>query len=342
MSEMDVVVLEVKAVEELALKSAGETATGYVNAPLALPLPSTVAGALAAAGWAVKPGCSSGRDRVGRFKSCLAALGAEVYALRGPFFRAGDDVYTWVWPGELLRLDVGLLREWYEAQSRGCSPGKRAVQALCGGDEECAERYRGALRRISYAQRTSARLVRGLKVVDEGAGALFKVPHVSYGEGRILVEVFGKGFPERLAARLGGEGRVALFAASRGGVYSMLKNLWGSNRGGDALLLLATPLLIEYPVEDYLGRIAKVLKENGRVKDVKGRVYSAHPKVKPLLQPFQPGFDEVRGVKEPYVAALTPGAVLHAEVSDWEKVYMEGAGLYRELGYGTLVPIPLG
>lgn len=52
---------------------------------------------------------------------------------------------------------------------------------------------------------------------------------------------------------------------------------------------------------------------------------------------------ELRGERQcprPYALAIAPGAMFYSECEDWEATYWKGAGRYRELGYGTLVPLP--
>ena len=335
--------LKIRVVEELALKGPGEVGTGYVNSPLALPLPSTVAGALAAAGWVRDPGCSVGKGKVERFKSCMRVLGVEVESLRGPFYVNSEGAYyLWVWPDRLVRLDLNLISRWVNAQLKCLKPGKRAVNGVCGDDRRCREEYSNALLRVGHVQRTSARLVRVRKIVDEGAGALFKVPYIYYGDGSPVIDLFAEGSLEsRIVVRIGGENRVAVMEPAGKGMYEVLRGLWRGKQGGQAVLVVATPLLFN-GAGDVPGVVLDLLKSLKGIKELKKReVYSVHPSVKPLFQPFQPGFDEVRRVKDVFRVALVPGAAFIADVEDWELVYRAGVGDLRELGYGTLVPLPL-
>jgi len=44
--------------------------------------------------------------------------------------------------------------------------------------------------------------------------------------------------------------------------------------------------------------------------------------------------------KEKMIKAILPGAAFPLEVEDWRRVYSNGIGKFREIGYGTVVPIP--
>ncbi len=332
--------LRVRPIEELALRRQGETAVGYKVAPIPLPLPSTFAGALAAAGWARNPGCSRGLGRVERARNCIRALGLDVEYLRGPYLTNSCGVYIWAWD-KLIRLDTGLIRGWLEHQREGMAPGKRAYREM---KAEEAERYRALVYTPEQVHRPGVRLDREHKVVHEEGGALFSVPYVGYRVDRgdtVLYEAFGEGgLSGAVPVRLGGEQRMALIEQAEPTVYRLLEAEWGGRTGGEALLVVGSPLLIDSFGEDPHQLFLQAIEGLDPVESAH-EIYSVHPEARHQVAPIYPGFDEVKGVKEKYRLALLPGAAIQAHIRDWRAVYREGAGEYREIGYGTLLPIPI-
>ena len=297
-----------KPVEPLALRGPGEILTGSWLNHIPLPLPTTLLGSIA------------------------SKLIGEIEAVKGPFLKKGEGWYLWAGRG-LVELDPDGISDWVNRQKRGERAGKRARETkhklFLGGDL------------ISVMERISASLYRGKKLVREREGALFGVPYVEL-KGEIIMDFLVKEKRNEsmtIVVRLGGEDRVARaelpYAVT---LYSWLEDQWTSER--EALLLVGSPLLLESvedPVESFIREVERIKG----VDWVEDDLYSVHRLVRATIAPFYPGFDEVKGKKESLRTALLPGAVFHVKVDSWEEVYRSGAGLYREVGYGTLVPLPV-
>lgn len=332
---------EILPVEELSFKAPGEVGTGYRLSHIPLPLPTTIAGALAAIGWIRDPNCSrDAYNRVDRVKRCLGSLGFRLSSIRGPYLlSAGNSDGYYIWSSNrLIRLDVEMVSRWIRRQEEGATPGKRSVRDFERKD------YERLFYKIVSSHRFFVRLQRGKKVVDEARGALFSLPFVGYKrEDRIVFDVFGEGsLPDKFFVRLGGEQRIAVIEKSSKGMFSFLREIWGEKKGGRSVVVVATPILADFCQDDPLDCIKKLFEKNDLIEFRSGlvEIFSVHPYIRPVITPLYPGFDEIRRVKEPFYLALLPGAAVVGDVESWSKLYQDGIGKYRELGYGTLVPIP--
>jgi|GEM_PF-2572092 len=362
MTSLNVVEVKFRPIEALLIRPSGEFQLGTWLRGFTPILPSTPAGALASAGWCLDNTCSSG-DRWVAVRRCLASLlsrklgagvGQESIALRGPVVlvegRDGVKPYVMCCEGLVEVLPEGI-SEWVCRQEKGERPGKRAKPS------------KHKLMRPPIIERTGVGLNRVRKTVLEGY--LYTVPymdnyirlsHDALARLTLVTDVLvkgGDGFKvrkESLPVRLGGEGRKALAELRVGGASTLmgfLQGLWGGRRGGEALLLLATPILLPElrsarTLKDIENIAVKTIREGLRdyCKSIEGNIFSVHPRVRVRVMPLQLGFDERRGVKDEILPALMPGAVLRANISDWREVYWLGAGKLREVGFGTLLPIP--
>lgn len=155
--------------------------------------------------------------------------------------------------------------------------------------------------------------------------------------------------------RLGGEGRlVEIMAKELQPVSEFVRAEDRRTRG--LRLYVATPLLFE--ASPRLFSKEQVEVETGTVflsYDLKEKV-SAHLgeagfKATPIrvagILRILGGFSVARAFRKPMYASLQPGSVI--EVSrdlpftqeEYSKVYSEGLGLFRDLGYGTVIPVPI-
>ncbi len=361
MTSLNVIGIRFKPVEALLIRPSGEFQLGTWLRGFSPILPSTPAGALANAGWCLDSNCSRG-DRWVALRRCIASLlshrlgvdvGYEDIVLRGPAVlvegRGEVKPHVMCYEGLVEVMPEGI-SEWVDRQERGERPGKRAGPS------------KHRLVQPPMTERTGVGLDRVSKTVLEGY--LYTVPYMDnyIRLGRndfetltlvtdVLVRSNARGGSDKefLPIRLGGEGRKALLEMRWGNAHTLmgfLQKLWGDRGGGEALLLLATPMLLPElrgvrTLRDIENTIVETVKGGLKgCKSVKRNVFSIHPKVRVRIMPLQLGFDERKGVKGEMLPALMPGAVLRASIDDWKEIYWLGAGKLREVGFGTLLPLP--
>jgi len=354
--------VRVKLVEALMVRGSGELQAGAWIRGFSPMLPTTLIGALAHVGWCIDNACSVG-NRWDALRRCVASLisrkfrvnvGWEDLRFRGPALLVeggGDGLFVMCREG-LVEVSPQGIVDWVRRQERGERPGKRAGNV----------RHRLIRPEAFITERTGVGLVRETKVAKEGL--LFTVPYMSnyvsidgFRAGRItvvadlLVTSPISGIDVRVVAvRLGGEDRKALAELStRSVLVGILERMWEGRGGGEAVLVLLTPLLLPQlsgkdglSLRDLEEVVLRVVDESlDGYASVSGGVFSVHPGVRPRVVPLQLGFDERARVKGSILPALLPGAVFRAHVTDWAEVYQRGAGHLSEVGFGTLLPLPL-
>ncbi len=307
---------------EYTWQATGPTSTG-LGEPL--PLPTTVVGALLAVLGARPPGPRPGLE--GAARELASRLGCGQVLLRGPYYPAGArGVAIHVYPGMLLIIEEGGVRlaEPAPMEVEGTAL-SRSGKTTVGG--------------MLY----SARLVDPAGLEAEGV------------EPEVSVDVLCGRYcsPRRLGTvRLGGEGRVAAAAIevdpNLPGLLSRVDE-WG----GRGLFAAASPILLDdpgtavrllgggwielggcklrAPTKSLVTRTLESLdgsreKALAMTKALRVRVEVLHPGVYRDGMPRRP------------LPAVLPGSLLEAK--DCGRPELEqGLGLYRNLGFGTLVPL---
>ncbi|GEM_PF-1812509 len=138
-------------------------------------------------------------------------------------------------------------------------------------------------------------------------------------------------------APLGGETRPArIHVTSHVPGLELAQALWK----GSSYLYIATPLLVPssaYTVEEEPRRLIPSLL----------RALGLEPGPRPLawgrlrLTAIGLGYSLCRNRRRPYHAAILPGAVLEATTArSLPQAYMQGFGVHREVGWGTILPLP--
>lgn len=171
------------------------------------------------------------------------------------------------------------------------------------------------------------------KIADEEAGLIYLANFIDYivlWQDRLdfasieLDLISSDAVAGRYAVKLGGEGRISLLEIEKADSYAY--HVPESSK----FLYVASPLLLRTG-KDVIGQIKEEMSKMG-VKNVKiyGRVG--------LLGA---GYSEIRRRRKPIYQALLPGSViiLDREIGDSRKIYEEGIGIGREIGFGTVLPV---
>ena len=338
--------LKFRPIGPLALRGPGEISTGFHLRYIPLPLPSTLLGSVSAIGWYSSgkeaPSTMSKKDRI--LRNIKEVLNCEVKCIRGPYLCCGSEWYIWAGSG-LVNLNQEGIREWINRQEKGEMPGKRAkeIKNYVYYPRELSLRKDEP---IAVSDRTGVSLDRKRKVVKFEGGALFTVPYVDF-NGEIVLDFNCDSdeevnYDREFVVRLGGESRISRVSIEEGrGLYNKLEEIWRNKDGEECIAVLASPMLLEDEISE-VGDLIKLLEKefNGSSARFKGEIYSVHPRVRVEVINFYPGYDEVMNKKEKMIKAILPGAAFPLEVEDWRRVYSNGIGKFREIGYGTVVPIP--
>ncbi len=356
--------VRIRLTEAILCREQGDFEYGAWLRGSVIPLPTTISGSLACAGWCRNERCTNGKDRWEAMSRCIASLlrselgvTVERVKVRGPVATDGEKLFIGCAEG-LVEVSVGGISGWVRRQTEGERPGKRAGQV----------KHRMILPENILRERTGVGLLRGKKVVNEDRGLLYTAPYVYYyyedyennrKHRRILnlaTDIIAENSEsdenvaresKKLPLRLGGEDRKALATITIGKpeILSILESVWEKHETDGALLVLATPMIL--PKNVSYGRIEKHLLEaiQESIKEVaeleKEEIYSVHPRVRPRISPLQMGFDERNKRKGEIRTALLPGIVVKVRmVGDWRELYAKGAGELAEIGFGTLLPIP--
>jgi len=337
--------LKFRPIGPLALRGPGEISTGFHLGHIPLPLPSTLIGSISAVGWHLSGRTPSTSNKIERILiNVKKALNCKVKCIRGPYLRYGGEWHIWAGSG-VVNLNPDGIREWINRQNKGERPGKRAkeIEKYDHYPKELSIKEDGP---IAVYNRTSASLDRKRKVVKFEGGALFTVPYVDF-NGEIILDFNcdsdeEMNYDREFVVRLGGESRISRVSIEKGGgLYNKLEEIWRDRDGGECIAVLASLMLLEDKISE-VGDLIKLLEKefNGSSASFKDEIYSVHPRVRVEVINFYPGYDEVMNKKEKMIKAILPGAAFPLEVRDWRKVYSNGIGKFREIGYGTIVPIP--
>ncbi|RSN77151.1 type III-B CRISPR module-associated Cmr3 family protein [Candidatus Methanodesulfokora washburnensis] len=167
------------------------------------------------------------------------------------------------------------------------------------------------------------------KIADEEGGLIYTVSFIDYLSGRdvdidttiefdIISEEMKVG---RHIVRLGGEGRVSMLE-----ILEVDDYIYRIPEDANLLYVLS-PILYETGI-GFMEKLKEDLKEAGEIK-VYGKV-----------ELLGAGYSEIRRRRKPIYQALLPGSVISLEKSiEGGKIYEEGIGIGREMGFGSVIPI---
>ncbi len=301
-------------------------------APIPVPLPSTIAGALASsliAANADKPHCShDSNDPLACQRITLKRQG--VTRIRGPILWLQDHYHSDGVPLIPLR-DPRLI-----ALDKSCT----VYQVEKGS-------------RIGIAlSRTSKAVLEGLLYSEELAWAIVDSKGVAHPY-RLAVEVEADpGILRKVAAlHLGGERQLhQVTVVNEDLVRQALAKTWANawqTRTNQLLVAIVTPVLLDPKTTKYVdilnpfktfSEIVKQLLEEIGVKPL-----AIEPMTRCAIAGLAPGYDMALNLPRPYYPAILPGCIVRIEGSQLNPVtlYEEGLGLYTDLGWGTIAPLPL-
>ncbi|HIQ55867.1 MAG TPA: hypothetical protein EYH59_04205 [Pyrodictium sp.] len=332
----------------------GGSFTPLVTGPAAiafsepLPMPSTIAGLLAGEALGYKP--SQSKVSPEELEKLIAEkLGfGDRFALRGPYIYDGDvkTVYLHYWSRSPI--------------------GKRLVAV-----ELVEGKMIISFQNIDYHQHTGIALNNTCKSVIRG---LIYTQMLAKQDKSIIVEVHGanKAWPNgKIVRRFGGEGRIAII--ERMDTAPLFKLITSIKAGNGWYAYVVTPILLP---PHSINEIAKILEGRDRMIDVeeppntriliptlkelkdfieveeqhgknyiRGDVREKQAKIakrfRTKITLLSPGYDMAANMPRPLHLAIMPGSIVKIETPlNPQQLYQEGVGLYRRLGWGTLLPLP--
>ncbi len=339
----------------------GPTAFAYSEI---LPLPSTIAGVLAYVNWKDKNKCVD-KDPFSNTKRVLSVnLGAK-FSIRGPYFyvkafssnnkvKEHEVICLHKYPKKLLCIDISLRRATYIIAEE---VGVQHIGIALRNDTKST--IEGLIyTQVEFSPKLLAEAI-ARKLI--GNNALVK----EYG---VLAEVFcfddncRKSVKEGIIVA-GGESRPALLKTmSKTPLYEFLENEWRKTNTSRALLYVASPIVISKVHErdtndsvhaftnprDYAIKcIGKLLNKYLKAEELTVRSYIIDPAKSIGLEEHRTiftvvglGYDLCLNIPRPIRSSIMPGALFEATIKNWKQLYIEGAGEYKELGWGTIIPIP--
>jgi CRISPR type III-B/RAMP module-associated protein Cmr3 len=326
--------------------------TGAWSRPL--PPPSTIAGALATLILQYENRSRVGEKSSAWYEEVIDFLGGRGFTvLRGPYLINGkSNVYVQYKDGLLLlnELESGLTKGDLHEATRNLDKatkefelghvdlvGIKLSDVKAAGKDERGLLYNTAMvdfGKIGGQKNVSCSImIEALKTSDSLEKAL-KMPKIMRlgGEGR-LVEVMAKEFQP-----------VSEFVRAE-----ECRTRW-------LRLYVATPMLFEaspslFSKEDVEVETGTVFLSSGLNDKVSTYLSEVGVKVTPIRVAgslgILGGFSVARAARKPVYATLHPGSVIEVtrvlpfSKEDCYKLYSEGLGLFRDLGYGTVIPIPI-
>jgi len=319
-----------------------------------LPPPSTITGALATLILQCKNRPPPRGDSSAWYEEVIGIFGGKgSTALRGPYLMNGEGTIYVQYKGEVLRLDE-LVKNLSKGKFLEASKelNKTAKKFELGHVDSVGIRLSDARKAAGKDERT---LVYSTRMVDYG-----KIGGQKNVSCSIIIEVLKAsdslettlGTPKII--RLGGEGRLVEVMAKE--LQPVAEFVRAEGRGAKKLrLYVASPMLFEASP----ALISKEFETLGPTVFVRS---SLREKVKDYLNEINVeatsikiagslgilgGFSIAKPVRKPVYAALHHGSVIEVsrdlpyDQEESYKVYSNGLGLFRDLGYGTVIPIPV-
>jgi len=142
---------------------------------------------------------------------------------------------------------------------------------------------------------------------------------------------------------LGGDGGLTRVEAKDvNPVEEKLKDLWGECwegcEGAQSVVVVISPLIMgsEGDYSDYRRPFKEVLDFEGASRELLP-LYDRY-----TIKAYPLGWDLMRDCPRPFVPAVAPGSAVVGKLKKPPKeIYWKGLGLFRDLGFGTVLPLPL-
>ncbi|RSN77161.1 hypothetical protein [Candidatus Methanodesulfokora washburnensis] len=285
-----------------------------------VPSPSTVAGALATTFGYVETGFMEWDE------AYSAVLGAKI---RGPYLRRGllyveNRINENRINEKFIRLD-DVQKYCYLVKEQVCGGGKD-IKKMEEISRSGFSPRKLMITGIGLMTRADMR-----KIADEEKGLIYTASFIDYFSdtkiSNITIEfdiISGKMRTGSYAVRLGGEGRASLLEISESEGY-----ICRIPERADLLYVLS-PVLYETGAE-FIGQLKAELGKMGDVGSVE---------VFGKIDLLGAGYSEVKRRRKPIYQALLPGSVIILEKSvDGSRIYEEGIGVGKELGFGSVIPV---
>jgi CRISPR-associated protein Cmr3 len=279
---------------------------------LPVPSPSTVAGALATT-YEYVDTKSMDWDRA--YSMILKAK------VRGPYLRVGSVIYVEDRVDEVfIQLsDIKKYSHFKKRRLSGEEDSEKKVEEICSVFDPKKMMMTG----IGLMTRTEMR-----KIADEEKGLIYTTTLIDYlfdpkfTDVTIELDIISKKIEvRRYLVRLGGEGKGSLLEISKADDY-ICKIPEIAN-----LLYVLSPILYETG-SDFVEQLKSEISDAGDM-EICGKIG--------LLGA---GYSNVRRRRKPIYQALLPGSVILLEKNiEGRKIYEEGVGIGKELGFGSVIPV---
>ncbi|MHA1582939.1 MAG: type III-B CRISPR module-associated Cmr3 family protein [Candidatus Baldrarchaeia archaeon] len=313
---------------------------------LLLPSPSTISGLLATIILHERPVSLKDAQTDDWVKEYLNILGGD-FSLRGVFLFANGKEYL------EDRINNKLIT--LENAKRKCE----AIYNVLKYKNNVAERFEkvkeeiGKMKGIgTFNERVGigleTRTALGKKAKE---GYIYVANFVDYSspENKIVkvdihVDVSGEIFKTLILKgdiRLGGEGRIAkIYQTDVTMLDILIDKLWNktSEYSGNIAIYVTSPMLFKTSksLEELKKQITKQIQENCN-EVINLKTYGQ-------TEPLGTGYSLHRGLRKPIYTAIKPGSIIFAELNkcNLKELYSKGLGeVGREIGYGSVIPIPL-
>ncbi len=352
-----------RIMEPMMFRSASELSTttrGPQTVALSRPLPSpsTIAGALATLILQAENRTPPTGDPMGWYEEVIDILGGkDSIILKGPYLMTNKDTIPYLMTNEYTI---------YVQYNNGLLPLGELKNLTSGKLFDATKKLNNIAKRfdLGYVDLIGIRLSDMKKAIGKDErGLLYSMRMVDYGRigvqmkinCNIMVEVLKisnsleRALQEHKIIRLGGEGR--LVEVSTNECQSVSESV-ANSRSDSMRLYVATPILFEASSSliskeaesgmFFLG--SNINKKMQSCLDEVG-IKATSIKIAGRLG-ILGGFSVARAFRKTVYAALQPGSII--EVSDlqlskeeYSTIYSKGLGLFRDLGYGTVIPISI-
>jgi len=281
---------------------------------------------------------SASNDPLGALRKCLSG----VLELRGPYVMTGGGDCARIFFGEEELFDLSsLLCSW--------SSIKGVLRDLSEEKIVLKRKAKGLVPGSPGPAKKTATFGNSLNRVYKRSEAVFVRERVNL-RGYHFFETSSSrnALPPSYVVPLGGDGGVGRVGMeNQSPVEDALKKLWGnswtSGSGAEAVLVVVSPVILEKSKNAPLSSPDDALAPFGHVlKNPEPVQLFSRFSVKPYPMGWDLSKNDGKGVPRPWEAAVVPGSAVKGVLKKAPKdVYWEGLGRYRDLGFGTVVPLPL-
>jgi len=282
-----------------------------------LPSPATVAGSLATTRSYVDT------EQLGWIDAYLHVLGRDI-RIRGPYLRresllVEDRVHKVFLKMEDVENYCLIIKDLLERDKREGAEKKLKELANSGFEPKRAQF-------VGVGLRTRKDL---RKVADEEAGLIYLAEFIDYisdsNFATIELDLISSNVATgRYVVKFGGEGRISLLEVEKAESYAYQVPEKAK------FLYTASPVLFKTGK----GFVEQLKEEMSKIGVKKIKIYGR-------IGLLGAGYSEVKGKRKPIYQALLPGSViiLDEKVGNTGRIYEEGIGIGREIGFGTVLPV---